>query len=719
MPELAPAPASLTTTGETALPRVPNQLYALKDGDSFVVADAFGDILGNGDGLFRNDTRVLSRFCLELGGTRPSLLSAAVSRDNVFFTSHTTNRPLPPLGGRSIPEGVIHLQRARLLWQEHLYERITCTNYSDREAIAPLSLTFAADFYDMFEVRGEVRANRGRLLPISLTETSATLRYEGLDGLMRVASIAFSMPPSRFAHDRAEFLLAIPADSAVEVYVEIGADLQLAPGRRRFRAAAAQARRAMRTRLQRGARIRSSGHLFNEWMDKSRADLALLTTELSTGPYPYAGIPWFSTPFGRDAIVTALQTLWLDPQLARGVLRFLAHNQAQETSPFQDSAPGKIMHETRKGEMTALRELPFGKYYGGVDTTPLFVMLAGAYANRTADLSLIAELWPALVAAMTWIESVTESNPEGFLVYARGADSGLANQGWKDSDDSIFHADGSNPSGPIALVEVQGYVFAALRAMADLAERRGDPVSAVQWRTQAESLRSAVEGRFWMQDARFYGLAVDGTGAMCRVSASNAGHLLYVGLPPADRGAHVSRQLLSRSFNTGWGVRTLAKDQPRFNPMSYHNGSVWPHDTAICAAGVARYSSRRAAVHLIDDMFESAVNFDMRLPELFCGFPRFAGEPPIAYPVACLPQAWAAGAVFMMLQACLGVTVDGWRREIHIDHPELPSAIDRLRIRDLAVGKNKIDLVFQRNGSRVIAFPEGDAAHQIPVSVHI
>jgi glycogen debranching enzyme len=471
----------------------------------------------------------------------------------------------------------------------------------------------------------------------------------------------------------------------------------------------------MRSGQRRTGQIRSGGPLFDAWMDKSRADLALLTSELETGPYPYAGIPWFSTPFGRDAVITALQTLWLDPAIARGVLAFLAHHQAQEESAFLDAAPGKIMHETRKGEMAATRELPFGRYYGGVDTTPLFVTLAGAYAERTGDLAFVERLWPALRAATEWIERVCDANRDGFLDYARGSSTGLANQGWKDSEDSVFHADGRFPRGPIALVEVQGYAFAAFRAMALLSKRRNDVDAAMHWQERSERMREAVEARFWMSEAGYYGIAVDGDGALCRVRASNPGHLLFAGLPDAERAALVAANLLTPAFHTGWGLRTLASDQVRYNPMSYHNGSVWPHDTALCAAGMARYGDRAAASRLMRGMFEAAVHFDLRLPELFCGFPRVQTATPVAYPVACLPQAWAAGSAFMLLQACLGLEIDGWRGEIRVERPMLPPGIDHVTIRRVVVDSRRVDVVFQRQGDRVSTHLEGRDAAVVPL----
>ncbi len=453
-----------------------------------------------------------------------------------------------------------------------------------------------------------------------------------------------------------------------------------------------------------------------------------MTSDLETGPYPYAGIPWFSTPFGRDAVITALQTLWVDPGLARGVLRFLAEHQAKEDAPFLDASPGKIMHETRKGEMSSLRELPFGLYYGGVDTTPLFVMLAHAYWRRTGDDAFIRGLWPSLTAAIGWVERVCDANPLGLLDYARGERSGLSNQGWKDSGDAVFHADGRLAPGPIALVEVQGYAYAALRGMATLAtladgghlrsESTDDgSVRAAGWAERAERLRQTVESRFWDEELKFYGLAIDGEGQLCRVRTSNPGHLLYTGLANPERAAGTAAQLLSSSFFTGWGVRTVARGEARYNPISYHNGSVWPHDNAICASGIARTGFRGGAPRLLRGAFEAAVHFDMRLPELFCGFSRTQGAPPVAYPVACLPQAWAAGSALMLLQACLGIEIDGRRQMVEVNQPELPPGIEDVTVSDLRLGERRFDLAFRKVGERISVFAEGEGAPGLAVCI--
>jgi len=681
----------------------PISFFALKHEHMFLVADAIGDVLGRSDGLFKDDTRILSRFELTVGGVPPTLLSSGLSSDNVLFRANLANRPLPQLGeSQATPEGVVHIERSRFIWGDRLFERLALTNYGEREVTLPLALSFGADFVDIFEVRGLERSRRGDLRPPVIVDNQAALSYEGLDGNVRQCIVSFSRAPDRLQPDLAEFKVTLPRRTSQDLFVEVGPEAEERPGRERFRACAASARLHMRRKRRRGAKVHTGNTRFDRWLQRSRADLALLETDLETGPYPFAGIPWFSTPFGRDAVITALQTLWLDPDLAHGVLSFLARHQAREVSQAADAEPGKILHEMRRGEMANLKEVPFEKYYGSVDTTPLFVMLAGAYAVRTADLGFIEELWASLLAAMRWTDERAAANPFGLLDYLRASERGLANQGWKDSFDSIFHEDGRLPSGPIALLEVQGYVYAARLAMAELATMRGDTAGSREWLSAAEAGRQTVERRFWMPDHQFYGIALDGEGKLCRVCASNAGHLLFAGLPSHRRARQVTDQLLSRSFDNGWGTRTVRDQAARFNPMSYHNGTVWPHDTSLCAAGMARYGNRAAARHLLQQSFAAATHFGMRLPELLCGFARRIGEPPVGYPVACLPQAWSSGAVFMMLQATLGVQLDAGRREITIDRPELPQDVERLDINGLAINDERVDLHFRRTAGKVV-----------------
>jgi glycogen debranching enzyme len=692
----------------------------LKDGDTFLLADALGDIHDAEDGLFTDDTRILSKFALLIADRPVSLLGAAVSRDNTTFIAHVTNRPLPALGERAIPQGVIHIERRRVLSGGCLYERLTVTNFSDRPAEVPIRFAFAADYVDIFEVQGYVRPARGQTLRAAVGDRSVRLAYRGLDSLVRTTAVEFSQQPVSLSGESAEFVIELERGGAHALYVAIGAtwDLRL-PLPQRYTAAIDTCMDTARRRLHAGGYLGTSAPPFNQWIDKSRADLVLLTTQLETGPYPYAGIPWFSTQFGRDAIITALQTLWLDPQLSAGVLRFLASTQATRSSSYRDSEPGKIMHEMRRGEMASLREIPFGHYYGGVDTTPLFVMLAGAYEERTGDRALLEAIWPNLLAATGWIEARLNRSTTGFLDYARAEDSGLANQGWKDSQDSIFHADGRLPQGPLAVIEVQGYAYAALCAMARLASLRGETEWADHWRTRAVTLRKAIEERFWIPSLGFYAIALDGEGEPCRVRASNAGHLLFCGVPTAQRAAQVSSQLLSTGFSSGWGIRTLLEGEPRYNPMSYHNGSIWPHDTAICAAGIAKYGGPAYAVKIVADLYEAANQFSMRLPELYCGFSRDASQGPVPYPIACLPQAWASGSIFMLLQATLGIRVNGAAKEVHIQRPLLPEGIGSLRIGELPVGDTRIDIEFHRLGNEVGTVPFRHTEGGVNVLAHL
>ena len=696
-----------TTAAETTETGSLDTLQALKDGDTFLVADGWGDMKGGADGLFDNDTRLLSRFVMTAGLSRPSKLSDSVSGDNVFFTAHTTNRPLPPMGGRSAPAGVLHIERRRFLRERRMFERVRIVNHGTEDVLLPLAFDFGADFADIFQVRGTLREKRGVVHTPTTDGRRVNFRYTGLDDVERSSCLSFSEPPARLTDSRAEFMFSLPMGSHVDLFIECGHEACDQPDARRWRENAVQARLSMRRRRRRGASLRGPrSPMFNKWLDQSRADMALLTTDLPTGPYPYAGTPWFSTPFGRDGILSAWQMLWLDPSLARGVLTYLAMRQATEVSAFRDSQPGKIMHETRGGEMSALHEVPFGLYYGGVDTTCLFVALAGAYARRTGDLALIRSLWPNLIAATEWMRDYGDSNGDGLIDYQRAAETGLSNQGWKDSEDSIFHRDGRFPKGPIALLEVQGYAYAAWQAMAELGARLGD-ARATAWAERAEEVRLLVEDKFWMEDEGFYAIALDGDGEQCRSIGSNAGHLLFTGLPSPDRAARVTKRLLSSEFRSGWGLRTLARGQARFNPMSYHNGSVWPHDTSLGVAGMAHYGERDAVGLILGEIYSAASHFNMRLPELFCGFDQEPGEPPIAYPVACLPQAWAAGSAFMMLQAALGVSIDAFNRTVTINAPTMPDGVDRLSVTGLQIGDARVDLDFQRLGGQTVVMPRG------------
>jgi len=443
--------------------------------------------------------------------------------------------------------------------------------------------------------------------------------------------------------------------------------------------------------------VTSSNSRFNDWIRRSSADVQMMTIGNPETNFPYAGVPWFSTVFGRDGIITAMEMLWVQPQLAKGVLEYLASTQAIEVDTKNEAEPGKILHELRHGEMANLHEIPFAKYYGTVDATPLFVMLAGAYYERTGDRALIQQIWPNIQAALDWMDKYGDMDGDGFVEYAAHSNKGLVQQGWKDSNDSVFHSDGTIAEPPIALSEVQGYVYAAKLAASRLSTLLGDEKAAMQLEKQAFDFRDNFEDAFWCKDLNIYALALDGKKRACQVRTSNAGHCLFSGIARNERGRAVAQTLFAEDFYSGWGIRTLATGEARYNPLSYHNGSVWPHDNALIAAGLARYGFKNLAGKILLALMDVSSNLELhRLPELFCGLDRREGEGPTLYPVACAPQAWAAAAPFLLIQSCLGLIVQGAHNRVVFTRPALPEGIPHLSIRGLRVGEASVDLLFER-----------------------
>jgi glycogen debranching enzyme len=690
-------------------PHVDEQKHVLKHGETFGVFDHYGDIMpiGLGEhGLFHEGTRYLSTFVLRLARERPLFLSSTIKEDNVLFTVDLTNPDVHKNGRVAIPRGTLHIARSRFLHDGVCYERIRLRNFGLVPITFSFSLEFAADFADIFEVRGMKRKRRGRQLPVEFEEgRTLGFRYEGLDGLVRRTLVQCSPAPSEIVECTVHFDVALEPKAERFYEIVVQCNNGETPVITATEAFEGTFRRS--TREQKGAQagatdIMTSNEQFNAWVKRATADLRMMLTDTPGGPYPYAGVPWYNTAFGRDGLLTGLQSLWLAPEITRGVLAHLASMQAQTLDDARDAEPGKILHETRKGEMATLGEIPFGCYYGSVDSTPLFLMLAGEYFERTANRAFIESIWPNLEAALVWIDQYGDIDGDGFVEYARRAAKGLLHQGWKDSQDPIFHADGSLAASPIALCEVQGYTYAAKLQAAKLAQMLGKGDLAFHLERSAQELRNKFNDVFWNEAIGTYIIALDGAKRPCEVRTSNAGHALLTGIASPERARRTAEALFSEDSFSGWGIRTVSTLEHRYNPMSYHNGSVWPHDNALIAMGLARYGLKKMALKILTGLFDASTFFDLyRLPELFCGFSRRSGEGPTRYPVACSPQAWAAVSVFGVLQACVGLTVDGIKRQVRFVRPQLPEFLKEVVINNLTVGEGAIDLSLQRYGRDV------------------
>lgn len=718
---------------------VERPLRALKYGETFAVLDSYGDIgwYPGPEGLYFQDTRYLSRLALTVEDQRPMMLSSAMQDDNGALSVDLTTPDirLDADDETTIPRELIAIERTKFLFKGTCYDRIGLRNYDTRRRHLRIGITFDADYRDLFEVRGSDRTNRGKRTVERRSDIEVQFRYAGLDEIVRTTSVHFGPKPHRLEPGKAEFVVDLKPGAHTSLFIRVVCQshraFTSAPGPEKAGEAAAAAlsraagsladqperglsegrifarayrdnRRDLRQLTAGITTIISSNDQFNEGLCRATADLYMLATRTQEGVYPFAGIPWYSTVFGRDGIITAMMALWIDPNFGKGVLRFLAATQAKEVDPAADAQPGKVLHETRRGEMAMLGEVPFRHYYGTIDGTPLFVMLASQYHEVTGDLDTIRAIWPQLKLSLDWIDTYGDRDGDGFVEYARETEQGLANQGWKDSYDSIFHADGAMAKGPIALCEVQGYVYAAKRGAARLASLLGEDDLSVRLTAQANTLRENFDKAFWCEEIGTYALALDGQKRQCAVRSSNTGHALFTDIALPERAPRVAAQLLSNDGFNGWGIRTIAKGEARYNPMSYHNGSVWPHDNAICALGLARYGLKDEAARVFQGMFDTTLYYDQkRLPELFCGFMRRRQRGPVSYPVACSPQAWAAAAPFAFLAACLGLELDHARNRIRFRNPVLPHFLDGVELFNLKLGASRADIRLHRHGDDV------------------
>ncbi len=689
-----------------ALSLVDDRYHVLKHNDTFAIIGRHGDIRPmkvENHGLFHDGTRFLSRLVVDFGGVPPRLLSSAVSQNIDYLMVDLTNPQFEMASGGEAAQDTIAVRAMTFLWENTYYQQLEVSNYGLKPADFTLRLRFEADYADIFEVRGVTRSRRGDHRDARVESGGVVLAYRGLDDIERQTRIAISPVPARLTGDEASFRLQLDAQESTVIRFSASCQYASAPSEAlAFDEAFRRLQQRLREKQAGAVTVETSDTQFTDWISASRRDLLMLLTDTTYGLYPYAGVPWFSTVFGRDGIITALQTLWMYPDIARGVLRYLAARQAVERDDSRDAEPGKILHEERKGELANTREIPFGQYYGSIDSTPLFLTLAGRYYQRTGDRAFLEELWSAVEAALHWIDTYGDVDGDGFVEYQRKNEAGLRQQGWKDSDDSIYYANGEMARPAIALCEVQGYVYEAKRLIAEAAGALGKIALAERLRAESTALRQRFQETFWSDDLGMYALALDGDKQPCLVRSSNAGHCLFSGIAGESHAGRIAEQLLSDDLYSGWGIRTIARGEVRYNPMSYHNGSVWPHDNAMIGYGLGRYGFKDAATQVLTSLYEASNHYDLRrLPELYCGFERRAEQSPTFYPVACLPQAWAAGSVFLLLQACLGLEINGAQGLISFNQPTLPPYLDALTLRDLRIGESAVDIAVTRNGSQI------------------
>ncbi|MGI8908413.1 MAG: amylo-alpha-1,6-glucosidase [Candidatus Sumerlaeaceae bacterium] len=683
-------------------PQVNN--LVLKEKNIFFLTDQKGNVPQGEQchlGLYSEDTRFLSRWELQVMGQEPTVLSSQANRvfcDQIDLTTSFTE------GAKDIYEhNFLHLRRRQAV-SDKLIERVRISNYLNVRQQITFTIYFAADFADMFEVRGAERDRRGTYFKPIVEHDRVALCYRGLDSVLRTTRIVFNTAPTQLTDHFAEFNIAIPPGgnfllemhvvpliggacdevhlvSFSEVYKEISEDY-------------AKWRNTC-------TRIDSDNEFLTTSLSQSITDLRALMISYDGHAIISAGIPWYSTPFGRDSLITSLQTLMINPEIAQDTLLFLAHYQGTRTNDFTVEEPGKILHEIRRGEMARCGEIPHVPYFGTVDATPLFLVLLHAYFAWTNDLELVRKLLPNAEMALRWIDTYGDVDGDGFVEYWNYTERGCLHQGWKDSVDGVIFPDGTQPQLPIALVEVQGYVYDAKLGMSRIYRALGQADKSRKLREEAETLKALIEDRFWIKSEKFYALALDGRKRPMHSVTSNPAHLLMCNVVSQAAAQRVERRLMADDMYSGWGIRTFSARHSAYNPLSYHNGSVWPHDNAMAMLGLCNYNLKQSAERTFSDIYSACLHFQYyRLPELYCGMTRQPNDSPVHYPVACTPQAWAAATFPMMLQGLIGIRPDAPRGRLTISNPRLPHVLGELTIHNMRVGNGRVTLHIARQNER-------------------
>jgi glycogen debranching enzyme len=675
---------------------------ALKEDDLQFISNQAGDVPAHnpgGLGLYFRDTRYLNRFEMLVNGMQPVFLSNSVEK-HYIATFQFVNPPLILADGTRVQQQTISIRRSRFVSDTGLFERVGFFNCNHFEAQIEVVLGLDADFKDIFTVRGFKMQRMAGQIGIEFGGDALIFSYQGRDGVRRLTEATFSLPPEAISAREVRFVLALKPHKFDALVIRVrpcigNVGREPSPD---FESELERLAGSYRDWERCSTHIATDNELFNrELLRASRYDVRTLIERTPWGLVPDAGIPWYAVPFGRDAIITSLQTLTYNPAIAEGTLRFLAAHQGEKLDEEREEEPGKIMHELRRGELARLREVPHTPYFGTVDATPLFLILLVETMNWLGSDELFREMLPAAVRALEWIDRWGDCDGDGYVEYLVRRPGGVANQGWKDSNDAVQYEDGQSARQPLALVEVQGYVYQAKMGMARLLRTHGDVSQAERLEQEALALKTRFNHDFWMEDEQFFAQALDRDKTQIRSVTSNPGHCLWSGICDADKADAVAERLLAPDMFSGWGIRTLSRSSPNYNPMSYHNGSVWPHDSALIALGLRRCGHHEEGVRLVQAMVEAGFHFsDARLPELFCGFERDQrfNSSPAAYLISCSPQAWSTGSTFMMIQTILDIRPAGDGGTLHLD-PRLPSLFRSLSLRNLRYGNQRLSVTVE------------------------
>jgi len=725
----------------------------LKEGELVMVSDEIGDMPQGRRrlGLYYHDTRYLSILDIIINGQKPRLLTSS-SEQNYIATIQMANPTLELASGEVVLARTISIRRNCTI-KDALYEQISFYNHNRFDVPLKLTVTFGGDFLDAFEVRGWERKKRGATGIPEISASKIILNYQGLDGIRRHTQINFEMPPSHVETEgeyvyhppthRASSFLPESYEVAPRVIsrppcakttwnlvlkprtpLDITFAIQVYEGENHgvivsFNKCLAEVRKSYHEWGQECTALQTDNAFFNRLLERSILDLRLLIEDTPEGLVPIAGIPWFACVFGRDSLITSLQTLMLNPQIAVGTLRFLAKHQGTEVDQWHDEEPGKIVHEIRKGEMANLNEIPHAAYYGSVDATPLFLMLFAETMKWLDDDELFREILPAAKLALEWMEKYGDLDGDGYIEYLSRSSGGIRSQGWKDSRGALTYADGTLVKPPVVLVEVQGYAYKAFTDIAELLQRKGELALSRKFAARAANLKKNFNRDFWLADGRFFAQGLNASKKPIDLVTSNPGHCLFCGIVDDDKAQHLLRRLTSRDMACGWGIRTVTSRSPRFNPMGYHQGSIWAHDNSFIIAGMRRYGYIKEAEEITSQIFEASMHFRYsRLPELFCGFARDKelSSLPVEYPVSCSPQAWAAGSTILLLQAMLGMQADAACGKLYLN-PKLPQWLKYLTVQNLRVGKGTMNMHFERQEEATsFRITENSAGIQVVIS---